>query len=287
MAFPVSPVDGQKYKRYIYSASIGGWVQNKGREVGEVFTIPGVKKELSIDFPAVCLTDFIGTKNIEAANVPALVLEKRSEKLIYLEGQVGETSVFGGTVSGSVFTLADNTANNDLVAGLAEWFAANGEYTTIDIGGVTYQINDVDASTRAITVTGTPTGTSAEIYPHRIAGSTTTARLWSWVGKTAIGAGTTETLAMMMRRDQMQQITGSAGFRRRSDALRAFLEESGAISQGADGASTNSYSGGASFQPTDTFNFNSANSPNARTGTTTHSPDVSVHWYQWAGTYVA
>ena len=261
-----------------------------GKFVGEVFSIPGNHIASSADFAAVSLTDFLETKAIDEANYPNLVPFLRAQKLIYLEELTGEASTFAGTAAASVVTLtAPNDANEALTAGFGEWFLAMGSYPAVVIGGVTYEVTNVDTDSYEFTLGEAPPAgaTTLEVYPHRIASSTTTARLWSWVGKTAIGAGTTETLAMMMRRDQMQRITGTITRDRFGGAAGTL---SGAFSNGAIFGAAASAAAGAALPR---IEFDSGSSPDARTSPTTdspgatHSPDVAVMWYMWAGTYSA
>jgi len=236
-------------------------------------------------FPKLCLTDFTASKAIDVANWPDLVPVLRAKRLRYLDQITGDTVEFAGSASGSVITLTDTTANNDLLAALVEFQADFGTYTdwlTLDWDGTTYAITDVDAATREITVTGTPTAGAGNvtIYPHRIAGSTTTARVHSAVGKDIRAAGTAEYLAGLMWRDQMQQITGG-----KEQVMARNETDSGAISGSsltlaADFGTTNK-------SRITNLTFDSANSPNARTGTTTRGAGMGVHFYLHGGRYAA
>ena len=183
--------------------------------VGRVEEFIGNARATTVDFPYLCMTNFSGSKALAVANYEDLVPHLRAQTLVYLEGQAGEATSFSGSVAGSVLTLDNNTANNDLLAMLAEWQADFGTYTnwaTVDIDGTTYAITAVDASARTVTVTGSPsTGTqSATFYPHRIAGSATVARVHSWRGKVTRGAGTNEAISGIGHRDRLQ------GFDRRN-----------------------------------------------------------------------
>jgi hypothetical protein len=115
--------------------------------------------------------------DVDTTHYLALVTALRAIKL-----QVNSTTDFTGTVAGSVITLATTTAGDKWLAALAEEQAVHGSYTAwlcINIAGTDYVITNVNAGARTITVTGTPTSGSqtAIIYPYRIAGSSTTARL--------------------------------------------------------------------------------------------------------------
>ena len=259
-----------------------------GMIVGMVFPLPLNYIPASSEFPAVCLTSFTGVSSIDEANYPILVDILRAQKLIYLEELTGEATSFAGTAAASVVTLSAGAANEDLCAGLVEWHASNGAYPAVVIAAVTYEVTDVDSVTLEITLGAAPGdgAVTLEVYPHRIAASTTTARLWSWVGKSAIGAGTTETLAMMMRRDQMQgwQTGGKI-----SSTYYGFLQSPSTLQGTSSSAHFASifYNTARQGDSAGIYPLNDGTNGTPRTGTATHSPDVAVHWYQWAGTYVA
>jgi hypothetical protein len=266
-----------------------------GKYVGEIFMIPGRVKAPSADFPALCLTNIDIFTDIDAANFPNLVTELRAETGVFLDGLTGETEDFPGNASGSVITLTDTTANNALLAILIEHAAAFGDdYDSLGVvrfGGADFPITDINSITRAITVTGTPTAGAgdATFFPHRIAGSTTTARVQSWRGRSPVGANGAEggTVSGYVRRDQMQRITGSQG---ETSRLATDLK----LWEGAfiEGTSTGQLSAAAPGTG-NTTSFNSAGSPDARASATTgepnatHPSDVSTHIYQFGGTYVS
>ena len=175
--------------------------------VGEpVFNL--LKLSPSTSFPAVRVDD--ADHDIAVANWPDLVAALRAQKL-----ESDGVTDFSGTVAGSVFTLPDLPANNRLVAALAEEELVHGTYTNwlaLNIAGTDYAITLVSPGTRAITVTGSPpTGAQTGIvYPYRIAGSSTTARLRRMSGRALAGnddqagTGAGELLAGMRRRDRFQ-----------------------------------------------------------------------------------
>ena len=150
--------------------------------------------------------------DIDTTHYAALVNALRAIKL-----QVNGTTDFTGTVAGSVITLATTTAGDKWLAALAEEQAVHGSYSgwlCINIAGTDYVITNVNAGARTITVTGTPTSGSqtAIIYPYRIAGSSTTARLRrdsarAFVGsqqETADGVGDRALCVGMRARDRGQ-----------------------------------------------------------------------------------
>jgi hypothetical protein len=101
-----------------------------------------------------------------------------------------------------------------MIAALVEDEAFHGSFTdyrSININGTDYPIAGYTPATRIVTVTGTPT-TGAQtgiIYPYRISGSTTTARLCKADGLVLASDNTTERVSGLRTRDRMQQITGS------------------------------------------------------------------------------
>ena len=262
-----------------------------GSMVGDYIFRGGNVEPVSASHPRFCLTNFENSTSVDVANYPDYVPWLRDIQIIYLEGLVGQTNSFSGSVSGSVFTLDDNAANNALFAALVEDQAAFGTFTnwrTFDIDSVTFAMTALTAP-RSITVTGSPsTGTqNAIFYPHRIAGSTTTARVHSLRGRTLIGAGTGEVISGLLRRDQMQQITGALFSLGNSvDGTGIHISSTGAISHTAGQSAGNSLTQSTSNSARSVATFDSANSPNARTGTTTHSPDFGSHIYQFIGRYV-
>jgi hypothetical protein len=248
----------------------------------------------SADFPALCLTNIDTYTDIDAANFPNLVTELRAETGVFLDGLTGETETFAGSASGSVITLTDTTANNALLAILVEHAAAfSDDYDSVGViqwDGTDFAITDVDSFDREITVTGTPTAGAgdATFYPHRIAGSTTTARVQSWRGRSPVGANGAEgeTVSGYVRRDQMQghfhimsgrDDVGNTQFINGRSLARV------ANSYIDDAQNINFRNGSVQAANTDDTPGNSA----PRTGTTTHSPDVSTHIYQFGGTYVS
>ena len=243
--------------------------------LGDIIPRVGEAVGPSVHHPRFCLTNFDLPVTLSASNWPDLVPWLRAQRVVYLEGQTGETSGFAGTVAGSVLTLADTTANNAFITALAEDQAAIGSFTnyrTMNIDGVSHEISGINATTREITFATSPTAgaQTAVMYPYRIA-SSTSARVHSWRGRVPVGSGTGEVIGGLLRRDRMQQITGIAGnFRGVSTNTTGAFTYVGNLINTLVGSGT---AGGQEIQ------FDSANSPGARTGTTTHGPDIGVHYY--------
>lgn len=231
-------------------------------------------------FPFFCLTNFEDSTSVSDANYPDYVSWLRAQTAAYRDGFVDQVSSYSGSVTGSVLTLDNNTANNAILAALNEDQLAFGTFSswrTVDIDGTTFAITALNTTARTITVTGSPsTGTqNATFYPHRIAGSTTTARLISLVGRTPIGAGSGGVISGLLRRDRFQ------------GHYHAFRYQSvGRDGGGGDVADqpqiAGNLAGGAKiFGPT-----SDGISGAPRTGPDTHGPDFGSHIYQFVGRYV-
>jgi hypothetical protein len=191
--------------------------------------------------------------------------------------QVNSTTDFTGTVAGSVITLATTTAGDKWLAALAEEQAVHGSYTAwlcINIAGTDYVITNVNAGARTITVTGTPTSGSqtAIVYPYRIAGSTTTARLRRDSARAFVGSaqetadGTTDrALCVGMRvRDRGHGHRHATSYKYGTGGATGLTNAANADNLGFLGA----------WDPT-TDGVNGT----PRTGLTTHQSDIIAHLY--------
>ena len=262
-----------------YGHAVGDTIARSGNVVAPAAFDPTVPTAFH---PRLCLTDFAGTRTLDQSNWPDLVPWLRVQRVIYLEGQVGEVFEFPGTVSGSTLTLDDTPAANALVAALAEdqlAFGSFADWRSVDVGGITYEIMAIDAASRAIDVAGAPTAgsVSATFFPHRIAGSSSTARVHSWRGRSPVGAGTDGVIGGLMRRDRMQG---------HHHDLRARL---GVIGSGGDNGVVNDPIGTLATLNSGYVIDPSSDGTNGdpRTGPDTHGPDVGVHLYLHGGRYNA
>lgn len=193
----LSGADDEQLKKAIISLS---------KSIGEPFFNIFLKSP-SVTFPALRIDD--ADHDIDVANWPDLVPLLRAEKL-----RAGSTTDFTCTVAGSVITFDNDIDENILLAALTEELFAHVQsggvaYTgwlSINVGGTDYVITDVDAGAYTVTVTGSPsTGSQTVIvYPYRIAGSSTTARLRRVNAKALISHDGDECLAGLRRRDRMQ-----------------------------------------------------------------------------------
>lgn len=174
MAFPSSPTDGQEHRKHVYVASQNAWFKLGDTPIGGIITDPGEVIPVSADWPNFCINDFTGSTTVPST-LPYLTMKLRERKVSF-----NGSTVFTGTVSGTSYTL--DVAYEDLATDLMEERLDFGTYTgwrTIDIGGVTYDITNL--SGRVLTLSGSPgdgSGVASSFYTHRIAGSTTTARVW-------------------------------------------------------------------------------------------------------------
>ena len=264
-----------------------------GFVVGDVSMRMGNAVAPSAAFPRFCMTNFTDPTALSTTNWPLLVPYLRDQTAVYLEGLTGEVSAFPGTVAASVITLDDTTANNAILAALDEDRLANGgsftDWRTVDIDGTTYVITALDTGTRAITVTGTPTvgAQNATFYPHRIAGSTTTARLHSWVGRSPIGAGTAESVSGLLRRDRVQGWQIGSTFSA-TDYYGEIIEDVGSIFVNAgSGSGRPSYRNASQGSSARLTAFNDGTNGQPRLGADTHGPDSSLHMYVYGGSYSA
>lgn len=194
---------------------IGRFIIEKSKKVGEIFALldrrapAAYTGDLDAYFPAVCLTDIDSQITLNATNAPDAVPYLRARKMIFEDGLSGELaalSVTNWAINANVATLtfANNTDTIAALAALGEDQAVHGSYTnwrsiTLDnaIGNITagdYAITNVNPSARTISFAFTAANASgavsasAEFYPFRIPGSTTTARIFTGRGLTLHGA---------------------------------------------------------------------------------------------------
>ena len=237
-------------------------------------------KSPSALFPQINLTSFSGVSTVNTTNWPLYTPYLRAIHL-----KIGATSTFAGTASASTITLTDTADNNALLAALAESVAHFGYNYTVDWDGVSYAITNISTLTRVITVTGTPTAGAgnATFYPHRIAGSSTTARVFSLQGLGLIGMGDADWYFVggLARRGYMQGhwhtfiATGNA-----ANNIFNFVTHGD--------TQNNTFTGGVGTSDgvKNPINDNLGNGT-PRTAKTTNGPSWSVEIYQHGGRYIA
>lgn len=135
--------------------------------------------------------------------------EMRSRKVIYDEFD-SAVSAFSGSWASNVFTLTNNTANNSMIAELAEDYLFAGSPSTgwriLHDGTNEFNITGISVSARTITVnldSKTASGTSISIYLNRVYGSTTSCKHFSWAGLGLYMTGQNK-ITGLRRRDKFQ-----------------------------------------------------------------------------------
>ena len=209
----------------------------------------------------------------------------RARKVVYDEFNTAVSS-FGGTWSGSNFTLTNNAANVAMIAELYEdWLFAGSPasgWRILVSNGVEYNITGFTVASRIITVSGSPTGTAIEIYLNRILGSTTSAKHFSWAGLGLYMTGQNK-ITGLRRRDKMQLLTGEVSYDNTSYGLiSAASSPTGVFKKGT------LYSSGFAGAATDQYGigFDSSLSPSARTGPKTEMESATAMIYLYIGSYI-
>ena len=262
-------------KSETYSAGI---LDSRLNYVGNIFT--NVKRiEPSAAFPNMRLS--LAKKTLSSTNWPDLVPFLRSIEVELETSPDVYISEFAGEVSGSVITFSDNAANNEFVTGLAEDQLFDDSFTdwrSLTIDGNEFAITAIDPLTREVTVSGTPSSGSqtAKLYPYRIAGSTTTARLFKADGLVLAtpGAGRIQGLRV---RDQMQGHWHEA-------------TDMGVNSSSGVGTGYVTYASTAIVKDMDTIakgSVTDGTNGDPRTGTTSRDRSMNAYFYIHGGTYVA
>lgn len=231
--------------------------------------------------PSICLSTINIQTTLDVAAWPDFVPLLRAKKIKYLEGKSGEVSSWTATVSGSVVTMPNNASANAVLASFAKDVVVHGSYTswiTLTIGGTEYAITNINLTTREITVTGTPSSGSqtVEFYPHRISGSTTTARLFEASGKTLISANDSAGLFINFSR-ALGYFQGH-----RMSVLSPGVNY---ITDGSSGANAATGGGAWSSRPTTGDPVTDGVNGTPRTGLETHSPILVGHLYVHGGRY--
>ncbi len=168
---------------------------------------------------------------LDVANWPLLVPHYRQKKVRYMPGTGSAKSAFdvthyARTSNVVTITLANTAAELAVLAALAEENLVHGSFSgwvslylpaalgSSDVPIGDYAITAIDAGARTISFshTGANIGTTAqtktvEIYPHRIPGSTTTARHYQITGRTFVSINDTdgEVISGLRRRDRFQR----------------------------------------------------------------------------------
>ena len=242
-----------------------------------------VFKPISETFPWFCMS--YPDQNWQTDHYSAdFIAEMRTRKVIYDELDTNVSS-FGGTwgagADDNKFTLTNNTENNAMIAELAEEYLFAGSPTTnwrlLHDGTNEFNIIEISVASRYIKVNKdgkTPAGTSISIYLHRVYGSTTSARHFSWAGLGLYMTGQNK-ITGLRRRDKFQ------GHRMSPLSATGFL--------GGSSAGGAAFSGGTTVkcEPTTGDPITDGKNGTPRTGPKTEMESGTVLAYVFVGTYTA
>lgn len=237
--------------------------------------------------PMICLTKIDVNRDVAVANFPDYVPYLRAIQIVYRRGKSDEVSTWSASVSGSVVTMPNNTSSNRLLVALAKWVLARGSYATwitLTIGGIEYVITNINTVTREITVSGTPASGTQNVtfYPHRIAGSSTTARVHEVSGKTMIAGGDAAGLFI----SGLQCLGYVQGHHHEATNNEPANVQVGTLGDGPNASwlRQNVPSAASRLQATTIITDGTNGTP--RTSSETHSPALVGELHQWTRSYV-
>jgi hypothetical protein len=258
--------------------------------VGET-VFSDLKKTVSATFPAI---NRAITVDVSETNYPLLVSEYRAEQLELLgvsEWQVTVTSSVVTIVAGSTAATAlcslfrqDAIVSSWLNTGEPANFLGTTDYATsstsrcINLNGTDYRITNASATSINFSLTSEPgNGTyTLKVYPYRVAGSSTTARLFKISGSALIAAG-----------DAGGEVVG--GFRkmdRGQGHWHEWFNTTGGGSQtGYTGTGTQAETSLGALKYVRNPTTDSINGT-PRTGKTTDPRTAGMNVYTWAGVYL-
>ncbi|TGN20813.1 hypothetical protein [Leptospira idonii] len=263
------------------------------KQIGELFDLDHKKPiNFSFDpesprsyFPAIRLSSIDVEEVISSPTYPSAFIEHlRNQKLEYLSGESGEVSSWSVTVSGSNITFPNSISSIAILTALAEDETIHGTYTnwrTVNINGTDYSITNINLVTRIVTVSGSPASGSqtAIFYPHRIAGSSTTAREFEVSGMTTIAANDPDGYFILGLRTR--------GF------MQGHWHNTYYCNNSTGGAlnrmyGSNNYTGATIFDKNEANGEIGSPATDGTNGTpltrkVTHGPAVSGHKYKWCG----
>ena len=247
---------------------------------GEDLKMLKVYKAISASFPWFCMS--LADQDWTTAHFSAdFIATMRTRKVIYDEMGASPVSSFDGAWAGDTFTLTNNAANVAMITALAREYLYAGSPTTnwrlLHDGTNEFNIIAISVSARTIQVnldSKTAAGTAIEIYRHRVYGSTTSARHFSEAGLGFYQAGG-DKISGLRRLDQMQLITGKF-----HGGRAGWFAGEGAFSVHRELADSSYYGRNSTI-----YLFNSANSPDARTGTKTEIEAGTLLAYLYVGDY--
>lgn len=268
------------------------------------------------DFPYFCLSN--NDQTLTTTHWPDLVPHLRGKKLRYMAGTTSAKFAFDVTtyaISSNVATLtfANTTAENKILAALAEDQLVHGSFTswrTITlpsaIGSIsagTYAITAISASSRTVSFAYTATNASgsvtstAEFYPHRLSTADdsggTQARHFAVQGRGFFtpNESSAEFIGSLRRRDRMQSFLPNFDFYGYSGSANDMSHSVATIASAkiVAGVSTNQGPYNMSDYKTQMGLEIVSDGTNGtpRKSDKTHGPGYGVFAYIWAKTYVA
>jgi len=264
--------------------------------IGDMLQLPD-KPTISAKKP---LVDRSINNDISATNYPVYVPYLRAIKSF-----AGTVSDFAVTVSGSSITFPNTPEGIAMVQAIineasVSHYLNNGEITNymggtdystaatqqgVNVAGTDYVITGATLVSRIVTVTGSPTAgaQTAIVYPHRIAGSTTTARLPKLGGfiPAPVGDAGLELVAGKRKMDRGQghwhYVTRTDSAPYTSATVGTGAVTTGIAATGGGIATTNTL---ANSSLTDGANGT------PRIGKSTAPLELARNFYDWAGVYV-
>jgi len=262
----------------------------------ETAALDASKDAAEVYNPVVCLSEIEGYLEISESNYPDLVQPLRERKAYLKHNKTGEKSDFSvvswAIVSNVVTLTFSGTDEGDMLQILSDDNLAHGGYNhwqTItlplaigDIPAGDYELSDVDPMALTVSFPLTAPNNSgsvtavASFYRHRVAGSTTTARLFPVDGYAIMSEGS-DRVSGFRKLDQMQGHWHKTGIR--SDA------GGGSIYLGNVPYSAGTRTGESSTIITDPENDGTNGTP--RTGAETRPRNLAAYMYLWGRSYVA
>lgn len=254
-------------------------------------------------FPAICLTDVSTYTDLAEANWGAATIARLREiKIVFKEGMVGaisSPSVTNWAIVSNVATLTfvNNADTMACLTSLLEDEQHHGSYSnwrTVtlasaigDISAGTYAITNVNAGARTLAFSFTAADNSGagsftvDFYAYRIAGSTTSARLFSARGLSIIGVNDANGYFV------------SGGLRRRGyfqGHLEQIVVYGNVANNNGSGGLIPGYNAGDTPGQARSTSVTGAKISNGvdgtpRTAKETHSPAIAVHYYLHFGSY--
>lgn len=299
---------------YLLSKAIKKASKENSHFVGELFPMLDYKVASPWNvatpdayFPAYCLSapdpgTANPTKTFTTAQAPDAVPYLRGIRASYNRGVAGEVGAFSVTnwaiaANVAALTFANTTDVVAILAALAEENAVHGSFTNwmaitlaSAIGSITagdYAITGINTGTRTITFAfvasnGSGAGAwTAEVYPFRVPGAATSARIFALQGRTLVAANDSagEVVAGLRRRDRLQGHYHG----RLASGLQFYVRVSSGGALSEPGAGTTLRTDATTGDPTADGSGNGI----PRTGPTTDPRALGVHYFLHLGRLIA